>query len=103
MFDLVNVGAATVSVLAAVGSAWMFVKSASRSVRRDVDDLIETVDRVARRARSEQMRRVRSAPSVLGAGDPEAAGAPPELQQVLPLDAAAAKAELRKRLLRGVR
>lgn len=83
--------AAGTSVFAALVSAWFARQATSASVRRDVDELMATVEKFTRLARRETMRRVRQ-------GEPIAADdAPPQLRSIP--TPAESKAQLRSRLL----
>lgn len=83
-------GAALVSVVAAVRSAWYASKNTGRELRDDVDELVAAVGSLGKITRSVQMQRVRtaSAAAAPATGSIEAA----------PADRHALKSELRSRL-----
>jgi hypothetical protein len=89
-------------VACVVLSAWFARQAQSVSLRKDVDELTDTVNRFANAQRRESMRRVRAGIPVVAAPED---GAPPELgAHGAPIERSPAelKAALRARLLRRV-
>lgn len=94
---LIALVAALLSVASAVVSMWFARRAWSADSRKDVDELAATVERFARVARRETMRRVRGAAGSLPASGDD--GSPPPELVAAPAQPLT-KSELRARLLR---
>lgn len=88
-------------MLAAVVSAWFSRTHNVKTLRDDVEELLDSVDKIGRVTRREQMRRVRAASKNVARSAEDDGSPPPELQEQpeLSLRAPFDKAALRRQLI----